>query len=140
MNIIKKIFALIVVGVFGVFIGYELVGPIAAKSALDWFQSERGRSTIGRMKELGLDPESGKASGNGSPFFGKTIVLTGTMEKMSRNQAQDKIRALGGNVSSSVSRKTDFVIAGPGAGSKLDDAKKYGVRVVSESEFLAMVG
>jgi len=116
------------------------VGPIAAKSALDWFQSERGRSTIGRMKELGLDPESGKASGNGSPFFGKTIVLTGTMEKMSRNQAQDKIRALGGNVSSSVSRKTDFVIAGPGAGSKLDDAKKYGVRVVSESEFLAMVG
>lgn len=116
-----------------------IVGPIASKSVLDWFQSERGKAALKRMRELGINPRSQKLSNSNSPFFGKTVVLTGNLEKMSRNQAQDKIRALGGNVSSSVSRKTDLVVAGPGAGSKLDDAKKLGIRVISEAEFLVML-
>ena len=66
--------------------------------------------------------------------------LTGTLEKMSRNEAAEKIRALGGNVSGSVSRKTHCVIAGPGAGSKLDDAARLGITVIDEREFLKRIG
>ena len=66
-------------------------------------------------------------------------MLTGTLEKMPRSQAAEKIRALGGNVSGSVSKKTSYVVAGPGAGSKLEEAKALGVAVVDEAGFLAMV-
>jgi DNA ligase (NAD+) len=67
-------------------------------------------------------------------------VLTGTLESMGRSEAQERIRALGGNVSGSVSKKTDYVIAGPGAGSKLDDARALGIAVLTEQEFLSMLG
>ncbi len=117
-----------------------VVGPVAARSAQDWFSGEHGRSTLKRLNELGIHPKGGDASAAESPFSGKTCVLTGTLEKMTRGEAQEKIRTLGGNVSGSVSKKTDFVIAGPGAGSKLDDAKALGVAVLSEDEFLAMLG
>ncbi len=116
------------------------VGPVAARAALDWFASEAGRATLARLHELGIHPKGGSASAGDSPFAGKTCVLTGTLEKMSRGEAQEKIRALGGNVSGSVSRKTDFVIAGPGAGSKLEEAQALGVTVISEEQFLAMLG
>jgi len=116
------------------------VGPIAAKSVLMWFQSDRGRETLKRMNTLGLNPRPQQASAGGSPLFGKTVVLTGTLEQMSRNQAQEKIRALGANVASSVSRKTDILVAGPGAGSKLDEAKKFGVKIIDEAEFLRIIG
>ncbi len=124
-----------------------IVGPVAARTALDWFASETGRGVLQRLGKLGIHPKGGSASAKGgsasagdSPFAGKTCVITGTLETMSRNEAQEKIRALGGDVGSSVSRKTDFVIAGPGAGSKLDDAKLLGVAVLDEREFLAMLG
>lgn len=116
------------------------VGPIAAKSVLSWFQSDRGSDMLNRMDLLGISPKALQSSAGGSPIFGKTIVLTGTLERMSRSQAQDKIRALGGNISSSVSRKTDILVAGAGGGSKLDDAKKFGVRIIDESEFLGILG
>jgi DNA ligase (NAD+) len=117
-----------------------MVGPVAARTALDWFASETGRGVMKRLGELGIRPKGGSASAGDSPFEGKTCVLTGTLEAMSRGEAQEKIRALGGNVSSSVSKKTDFVIAGPGAGSKLDEAKSLDVKVLSEEEFLALLG
>ncbi|MEO6789280.1 MAG: NAD-dependent DNA ligase LigA, partial [Chthoniobacteraceae bacterium] len=115
-----------------------VVGPVAARTALDWFASKVGTGVLQRMKQLGIHPKGGAESAAESPFAGKTCVLTGTLEKMSRGEAQEKIRALGGNVSSSVSGKTDFVIAGPGAGSKLEDAQSLGVTVISEEQFLAM--
>jgi DNA ligase (NAD+) len=116
------------------------VGPVAARAAITWFKSATGRAVLKRMEQLGIHPKGGSASAGDSPFAGKTCVLTGTLEKMARNEAQEKIRALGGNVSGSVSKKTDFIIAGPGAGSKLDDAKALGVKVLSEEEFIAMLG
>ncbi|MEO6785428.1 MAG: BRCT domain-containing protein, partial [Chthoniobacteraceae bacterium] len=116
------------------------VGPVAARTALDWFASESGRATLTRLRELGIRPKGGNATAGDSPFAGKTCVLTGTLVAMSRGEAQEKIRVLGGNVSSSVSRKTDFVIAGPGAGSKLEEAQSLGVTVISEEQFLAMLG
>jgi DNA ligase (NAD+) len=120
-----------------------VVGPVTAKAALKWFDNQYGRAVLARLKELGISPKGQSASngaGQGHPFAGKTVVLTGTLETMSRGEAQEKIRALGGNVSSSVSRKTDFVVAGPGAGSKLADAQKYGVAVLDEAQFNELLG
>ena len=117
-----------------------VAGPVVARAALDWFASPAGREVLRRLRELGINPQGSQARSAGSPFAGKTVVLTGTLEKMSRGEASEKIRALGGNVSSSVSRKTDYVVAGPGAGSKLDDARTLGVKVIDEHEFLSMLG
>ena len=75
-----------------------------------------------------------------SKLSGKTIVLTGTLVTMTHEDAQEKIRTLGGNVSSSVSRKTDLVVAGPGAGSKLEDAQKLGIKVIDEQTLRSMLG
>ena len=116
------------------------VGPVAAAATLDWFASEAGRKTLARLADLGIAPRGGTPVASDSPFAGKTIVLTGSLELMTRNDAQEKIRAIGGNVSSSVSKKTHFVVAGPGAGSKLEDAKKHGVPVLTELEFITMLG
>ena len=116
------------------------VGPVAARAVVMWFESETGRSVLKRLEHLGIHPKGGSASAGDSPFAGKTCVITGTLATMSRGEAQEKIRSLGGNVSSSVSRKTDYVIAGPGAGSKLEEAQGLGVRVISEVEFLSMLG
>ena len=116
------------------------IGPVAARAVVTWFESEAGREVLKRMEQLGIRPVGGNASANDSPFADRTCVLTGTLVTMSRGEAQEKIRALGGNVSSSVSGKTDFVIAGPGAGSKLDEAQALGVTVLSEEQFVAMLG
>jgi DNA ligase (NAD+) len=115
------------------------IGPVAARAVCAWFASNAGREVVRRLKELGISPKGGSADGD-SPFAGKTFVLTGTLETMSRNEAAGKIRALGGNVSGSVSRKTNYVVAGPGAGSKLDEARALGVAVLDEQEFLALLG
>ncbi|MDI1250194.1 MAG: NAD-dependent DNA ligase LigA [Lacunisphaera sp.] len=117
-----------------------IIGPVAARSAIDWFESKPGREILERLKKLGISPKGGNSSKANTQFGGKTVVLTGTLTSMSRAVAQEKIRALGGDVSSSVSKKTDLLIAGPGAGSKLDDANKYGVKVINESEFQTMIG
>ena len=117
-----------------------VVGPSAAAAALAWFASPLGQRTLARLAELGIAPRGGTPAASDSPFSGKTVVLTGTLELMSRNAAQEKIRAVGGNVASSVSKKTHYVVAGPGAGSKLEDAQKHGVPVLTEAEFLAMLG
>ena len=119
-----------------------MVGPVAAQAVLAWFASAPGREVLRRLQALGISPQggSGAAPASDSPFTGKTCVLTGTLEKMSRNEAAEKIRAGGGNVSSSVSRKTDYVIAGPGAGSKLEEARALGVTVLDEAQFLALLG
>jgi DNA ligase (NAD+) len=115
------------------------VGPVAARAVLNWFSSERGKEVLRRLGVLGIRPQGGAPSGSEDAFAGKTFVLTGSLEKMTRFEAQELIRSRGGNVSGSVSRKTDYVIAGPGAGSKLADASEHGVSVLSEEQFVALL-
>jgi DNA ligase (NAD+) len=121
------------------------VGPVAAARVLDYFASPVGRTTLKRIHELKIKPEAiatpaVAAVAQSGPFAGKTCVLTGTLSTMTREAAGELIRQAGGTVSGSVSKKTDFVIAGESAGSKLDKAKELGVRALSEEEFLAMCG
>jgi DNA ligase (NAD+) len=116
------------------------IGPVVARAALSWFSSDRGKQVLARLRALGIRPRGGVPSDAQDAFAGKTFVLTGSLERMARSEAQELIRSRGGNVSGSVSRKTDFVVAGPGAGSKLADAKDLGVTVLSEEEFLALLG
>ncbi|HWM24888.1 MAG TPA: NAD-dependent DNA ligase LigA [Chthoniobacterales bacterium] len=118
------------------------VGPVVAKSILDFFASAPGKKALQRMKRLGLAPAGEQFSARKAldlPLAGKTFVLTGTLPSMTRDEATEKIEGLGGHVTSSVSKKTDYVLAGEEAGSKLEKAKKLGVRVVDEAEFRKML-
>jgi DNA ligase (NAD+) len=119
----------------------EDIGEIIARSLRDWHTQERNQKLIERLRAAGLNFKSeifnpAKASGI---FAGKTFVLTGTLPNLKREEAAAKIESLGGKVSGSVSKKTDFVLAGEDAGSKLDKAQKLGVKIIDEKEFLAMV-
>jgi DNA ligase (NAD+) len=118
------------------------VGPVVARSVLDYFSSDEGRKVLRRMKELDIHPQSQKSSApkTGQPFSGKTFVLTGTLPTMTRDEAGARIVTLGGKVTSSVSKNTDYVLAGAEAGSKLDKAKELGVKVIDQEEFLKMCG
>jgi DNA ligase (NAD+) len=116
------------------------IGPVAARSALDFFASETGRTILARMAALGIQPRSEKAAAKkeGLPFAGKTFVLTGTLASMTREEAAARIEALGGKVAGSVSKNTGYVLAGAGAGSKLERARELGVAVIDEAAFLKM--
>jgi len=112
------------------------VGDIMAREIMLWFTDKNNQAMLLRLKShLKITSESTVAVPKDSFFAGKTFVLTGTMEKYSRDEAKEEIRRLGGDVSSSVSSKTHAVIAGGEAGSKLDKARELGVRIMTESEF-----
>ncbi|HXR03770.1 MAG TPA: NAD-dependent DNA ligase LigA [Verrucomicrobiae bacterium] len=119
------------------------VGPVAAASVLDYFASAAGKKVLARIRELGIKPQNEKVSATAKAvgaFAGKTFVLTGTLPTMTREEATAKIEAAGGKVSGSVSKKTDFVLAGEEAGSKLEKAQQLGVRILNEAEFSKMCG
>jgi DNA ligase (NAD+) len=118
------------------------VGPVAAASVLDFFASPAGKRVLARIRELKIKPASEKAaiaSTVSGIFSGKTFVLTGTLPTLKREEATAKIEALGGKVSGSVSKKTDFVLAGAEAGSKLTKAQELGVKILDEAEFLKLL-
>jgi DNA ligase (NAD+) len=118
-------------------------GPVVAKSVVNFFKSVNGRRILRRLKELGIEPKSEKVSATEPaelPLAGKTFVLTGTLPSMTREEATKKIEALGGHVTGSVSKKTDYVVAGEAAGSKLDKAKQLGISVLNEAKFVSLVG
>ena len=116
------------------------VGPVAAASVLDFFAAAAGKRVLARIRELHIKPQNEKVNRARpeGPFAGKTVVLTGTLPTMSREEATAKIEAAGGKVSGSVSKKTDFVLAGVEAGSKLTKAQELRVRILDEAEFLKM--
>jgi DNA ligase (NAD+) len=118
---------------------YE-IGEVVASSVHEWFQSPRNRKLIKRLAEAGVKMETASAGGEQAPrvFEGKTFVLTGTLPTMKRDDAKAYIEARGGRVSGSVSKKTDYVVAGEEAGSKLDRAQELGVEIIDEAGLLKL--
>jgi DNA ligase (NAD+) len=115
----------------------EGVGPSLAREVHLYFEGHGGE-LVDKLLAAGVEPHAVEAVGEG-PFTGKTFVFTGTLETMSRPDAEALVRRLGGKAGSSVSSKTDYVIAGPGSGSKLEKAQKLKVAVLDEQQFLEMV-
>ncbi len=117
------------------------VGPVVAASVARFFAERHNREVIEQLRACGVRwPEGkGKAAARG-PLTGATVVLTGTLPNLTREQASERIIAAGGKVSGSASKKTSFVVAGADAGSKLDRAKALGVRVIDERELLQLLG
>jgi len=116
----------------------EGIGDIIAKSIYDYFHDENNLKLLEELKNLGINPIS-KAKPKSDKLAGKIFVLTGTLEHMTRDEASDLIKSHGGKTSSSVSKKTDYVLAGANAGSKLDKAQNLGVIILTEDDFLGMI-
>src|SRR5437764_2770995 len=114
------------------------VGPRIAKSMVEFFQEPRNRELVEQLRKAGLT-FAGKKKERGTKLTGKTFVLTGTLSRYSRDEAKKLIEDAGGRVSGSVSKKTDYVVAGSDAGSKLDKAKELGVAVIDEKEMETLV-
>ncbi len=117
------------------------IGPVIAKSVHDFLHSDFGSHTIADLKQLGIDmtaPKKAKVAAGGA-LAGKTIVVTGTLEKYKRDEIEELITQHGGRAASSVSKKTDYLVAGKEAGSKLAKAEQLGVKVLSEAEFEELI-
>ncbi|NLF08500.1 MAG: NAD-dependent DNA ligase LigA [Pirellulaceae bacterium] len=113
------------------------IGPIIAQSVYDYLHSDYGRETVEDLRTAGVGMESMAADGESASRMleGKTLVVTGTLTKYTRDEVQELIARHGGRAASSVSKKTDYVVAGENAGSKLEKAKELGVAVISEADF-----
>ncbi|MBI1177208.1 NAD-dependent DNA ligase LigA [bacterium] len=119
------------------------VGPVVAGSVLDYFSSDAGKQVLDRLKSIGIEPKAETSAASNSSantaIAGKTFVLTGTLPTLSRDEASKMIRDAGGSTSSSVSKNTDFVLAGEEAGSKLEKAQKLGIKIIDEAQFKEML-
>jgi DNA ligase (NAD+) len=116
------------------------VGPIVAREIAHWFKEKQNQKLISRLNDVLTIIAPKKVDSSALPLSGRTYVITGTLEHMSRDEAEDLLRARGAHVSGSVSKKTSGVIAGESAGSKLDKAEALGIPVLTEQEFLRIVG
>ncbi|MEG0297739.1 MAG: NAD-dependent DNA ligase LigA [Clostridium sp.] len=125
---------------FDELVGVSDVGDIVAKCVLEFFKQEEVLATIDELLELGVNPSYEEIEIIESQFEGKTVVVTGTLENYSRGSIKEKLESLGAKVSGSVSKKTDYVIAGAEAGSKLTKAQDLGVAVLTEGEFEELLG
>lgn len=113
------------------------IGEVVSKSIYDWFREDQNKKLLDELlQEVRIKKEERKTTG---ALFGKTFVLTGTLANLGRDEAKEMIRKVGGNVSSSVSKETDYVVAGKKAGSKLAKAEKLGVAIIDEDSFLKLV-
>lgn len=123
--------------------GLDGIGPAVARELIAYFDSDAGRAVVRELQKLGIDPK-GEAPSRvdataGGPFAGKTVVVTGTLRQFSRAEAQSALRDAGAKVTDSVTGKTDYLIVGAEAGSKLEKARKLGIQTLDEAEFLAML-
>ncbi len=119
------------------------IGPIVAASVRQWFDDERNRGLVARLAERGVRTEATEAEKAappaGGPLAGKTFVLTGTLEGLTRDQAGEAIERLGGKVTGSVSRKTSYVVVGADPGSKADKARQLGVETLDEAALRRLI-
>ena len=115
------------------------VGPRVAESIYEFFQEKRNRELVERLRQAGLT-FTGKKKERGTKLAGKTFVLTGTLTHHTRDEAKKLIEDAGGRVSGSVSKKTDYVVAGADAGSKLDKARELNVAVIDERGLEGLLG
>jgi DNA ligase (NAD+) len=120
--------------------GVEGIGPRIAESVVRFFNERHTRELVRRLQQSGVTLKSEKKKSSAQPYSGKSFVLTGGLESMTRDEAKEKIESLGGTVTSSVSAKTDFVVVGSDAGSKLDKAVELGVKTLDENAFRTMIG
>jgi DNA ligase (NAD+) len=116
------------------------VGPEVAKSVSSFFADKKNRALVSGLRKLGLEVAAAARADGTGPLAGRTFVFTGTLEEFSREEAERLVQSLGGRASSTVSKKTSYVVAGAEAGSKLARAEKLGVKVISEKEFKKLVG
>ncbi len=117
----------------------EDIGPIVANSIREFFEQEQTKDLISRLKQAGVNTQRLKEDDEDERFTGKTFVLTGSLENFSREEASNIIEKFGGKTSSSVSKKTSYVLAGEDAGSKLTKAQNLGVTIITEQEFADMI-
>jgi DNA ligase (NAD+) len=116
------------------------IGEIVARAIVEFYKEPRNVEVIGRLLEEVVPEKAEQPVTSGSPVAGKTVVFTGSLEKFTRDEAKARAESLGAKVAGSVSKKTDILVAGPGAGSKLDKAKELGVQTMDEDEWLAFIG
>lgn len=117
------------------------IGPRTSQSVVEFFENDQNKIVIQKIRDAGVNTKQEKETGQVDPnFAGKVFVLTGTLEKFSRTQCSELIEKRGGKTSSSVSKNTDYLLAGESAGSKLDKARKLGVEIITESDFMKMLG
>jgi DNA ligase (NAD+) len=117
----------------------EEVGPKVSESIRQFFHERRNRELVERLRQAGLTFEHTVRKKSGGPLSGKVFVLTGTLPNLAREEAKERIESAGGKVTGSVSKKTDYVVAGSDPGSKLDKARQFKIPVVDEAELLAML-
>lgn len=117
----------------------EDIGPKVAQSIYDYFQDRHNQELLRKFDDSGIVIDMPKISLKKQIFSGRVFVLTGELENFTRDSAKEKIRELGGDVSSTVSKNTDFVVAGANPGSKYDKAAKLGVKIMDEKEFIKMI-
>ena len=120
-------------------IAIDDVGDIIAKSVIDYFNNEEKKNLVLRLKDLGLNIEYKEQNIIDGVFAHKIVVITGSLSLFTRDEAKEKIEELGGTVTSSVSKKTDFLVVGSDAGSKLQKAKELGIKIINEAEFMNMI-
>ena len=118
--------------------GIREIGSVTAKSIVDFFKQSATHKIIEKLRKAGVRFNVVESKKEGTPFSGKTFVVTGALKNYSRSEAEQLIRRLGGYASSSVSKKTDFLILGEEPGSKYDKAKEFGVKILKEDEFSKM--
>ncbi|MAF13469.1 MAG: hypothetical protein CMI53_01075 [Parcubacteria group bacterium] len=117
----------------------EDIGPIVAQSIADWFSDKNNLKLLDDLASVGVDVQNQKVSIKSGPLTGRKIVVTGSLSSLSRDEAKQKIRQVGGDWVSSVSKNTDYLVVGENPGSKLQKAKDLGVKVIEEKEFLKLL-
>ena len=116
------------------------IGPVMAESIFIFFRTEENKNVIDKLRHNGVNTEDKEGTSRPKNLEGKTFVVTGSLESFSRNEIEELIRSLGGNASSSVTKNTDYLVAGKDPGSKFEKAKQFGIKIISESEFKKLIG